>query len=63
MEFIEKIKQFLSDAKQELARVTWPVRKHVAASTWVVIILVLVISILLGLVDAALARLVRLVLG
>ncbi|MEK7828569.1 MAG: preprotein translocase subunit SecE, partial [Deltaproteobacteria bacterium] len=41
----------------------WPVRKHVAASTWVVIILVLVISILLGLVDAALARLVRLVLG
>ena len=63
MEFIEKTKQFLSEANQELKRVTWPVRKHVAASTWVVIILVLVISILLGLVDAALARLVRLVLG
>lgn len=63
MELIDKSKQFISDANQELARVTWPVRKHVAASTWVVIILVVVISILLGLVDAALARLVRLVLG
>jgi preprotein translocase subunit SecE len=63
MEFIEKSKQFLSDANKELARVTWPVRKHVAASTWVVVILVVVISILLGLVDAALARLIRVVLG
>ncbi|MBI3752965.1 MAG: preprotein translocase subunit SecE [Deltaproteobacteria bacterium] len=63
MEFIEKSKQFLSEANQELQRVTWPAKKLVATSTWVVIGLVFVIAIVLGLVDAALARLVRLVLG
>lgn len=63
MEIVEKSKQFLSEARQELQRVTWPVKKHVMASTWVVIALVIVISILLGLVDAGLSRLVRLVVG
>ncbi len=63
MEQIDKTKQFISEANQELKRVTWPVKKHVVASTWVVIALVLVISILLGLVDAGLSRLVRLILG
>ncbi|MBI5875992.1 MAG: preprotein translocase subunit SecE [Deltaproteobacteria bacterium] len=63
MEQIDKTKQFISEANQELKRVTWPVKKHVVASTWVVIALVLVISIVLGLVDAGLSRLVRLILG
>ena len=63
MESIDKTKQFISEANQELKRVTWPARKHVAVSTWVVIMLVLVISILLGLVDAGLARIVKLILG
>lgn len=63
MEFVEKSKQFLSEANQELKRVTWPAKKHVMASTWVVIALVLVISIVLGLVDAGLSRLVRMILG
>lgn len=60
---IEKGKQFVSEANQELKRVTWPAKKHVAASTWVVIGLVFVISILLGLVDFVLARLVKMILG
>lgn len=63
METIEKSKQFLSEANQELQRVTWPSKKIVATSTWVVIGFVFVIAIVLGLVDAALARLVRLVVG
>ncbi|OGQ44170.1 MAG: preprotein translocase subunit SecE [Deltaproteobacteria bacterium RIFCSPLOWO2_02_44_9] len=63
MELIDKSKQFLSEANQELKRVTWPAKKHVAASTWVVIGLVFVISILLGLVDFVLARLVKMILG
>lgn len=63
MESIDRTKQFISEANQELKRVTWPAKKHIAASTWVVIILVLVISVLLGLVDAVLTRLVRLILG
>src|SRR4030066_65030 len=40
MELIDKSKQFVSEANQELKRVTWPAKKHVAASTWVVIGLV-----------------------
>ncbi|MBI5328488.1 MAG: preprotein translocase subunit SecE [Deltaproteobacteria bacterium] len=63
MELIDKSKQFISEANQEIRRVTWPARQHIIASTWVVLLLVIVISILLGLVDAALARLVKLVLG
>ncbi|MBI3398689.1 MAG: preprotein translocase subunit SecE [Deltaproteobacteria bacterium] len=63
MELIEKSKQFLSEANQELKRVTWPTKKHIAASTWVVVILVLLIGVFLGIVDFIFSKLIRLVLG
>ncbi len=60
---VEKTGIFLTEAKAELKKVTWPAPKQALASTSVVIVLVIIISIFLGLIDFGLAKLVRLVLG
>ncbi|HVO66080.1 MAG TPA: preprotein translocase subunit SecE [Syntrophales bacterium] len=59
----EKIKRFLKEAKGELKKVTWPTPKQTLASTSVVIIVVIIVSIFLGIVDFGLAKVIRLVLG
>ncbi len=55
---IEKIKQFFREVKTETKKVVYPNREELIGSTWVVIITVVVISVFLGVVDLALARLV-----
>jgi len=60
---IQKITQFLKDAKMELKKVTWPTPKQTLASTAVVIILVFIVSFILGIIDFALAKAVKLILG
>jgi preprotein translocase subunit SecE len=60
---IQKITQFLKDAKMELKKVTWPTPKQTLASTAVVIILVFIVSLILGIIDFALAKAVKLILG
>lgn len=60
---IEKTGLFLEEAKTELKKVTWPAPKQALASTSVVIVLIIIISIFLGLIDFGLAKLARLVLG
>ncbi|MDD5169883.1 MAG: preprotein translocase subunit SecE [Syntrophales bacterium] len=58
-----RIKEFLSDAKIELRKVTWPTRKQTIASTSVVILVVFIISTFLGIVDFGLVKIIKLVLG
>jgi preprotein translocase subunit SecE len=60
---IQKIKQFLSEAKAELKKVTWPSPKQTMASTSVVIIIVFLVAIYLGIIDFGLAKLVKIILG
>ena len=60
---IKKITQFLKDAKMELKKVTWPTPKQTLASTAVVIILVFIVSFILGIIDFALAKAVKFILG
>jgi preprotein translocase subunit SecE len=60
---IQKVTQFLKEAKVELKKVVWPTPKQTMASTAVVIIIVFIVSIYLGIVDFALAKLVKFVLG
>ena len=60
---IQNVTQFLKDAKVELKKVVWPTPKQTVASTAVVIIIVFIVSIYLGIVDFALAKLVKFVLG
>ncbi len=58
-----KVKQFLKEAKIELKKVTWPTPKQTLASTSVVIIVVVIISVFLGIVDFGLSKIIRLALG
>jgi len=59
----EKIVRFLKEAKVELKKVTWPTPRQTLASTSVVIIVVIIVSIYLGIVDFGVARAIRFVLG
>jgi preprotein translocase subunit SecE len=59
----ERIKQFLKEAKVELKKVTWPTPKQTLASTSVVIVVVVIISLFLGIVDFGLSKIIRLALG
>lgn len=60
---LEKVKQFLKEAKVELKKVTWPTPKQTLASTSVVIIVVLIVSLFLGIVDFGLSKIIRMALG
>ncbi|MBW2557404.1 MAG: preprotein translocase subunit SecE [Deltaproteobacteria bacterium] len=60
---ISRIGRFLREAKVELKRVTWPTPKEALASTSVVIVVVMIVSLFLGIVDLGLTRIIRLVLG
>jgi preprotein translocase subunit SecE len=62
-EVIQKITQFIKEAKIELKKVTWPTPKQTMASTAVVLILVFILSIILGIFDFVLAKAVKLILG
>jgi len=57
--YITIAKQFLSDAKVELKKVTWPNRKELLTTTAVVIVLVLIISFFLGIVDLGLVKIIK----
>ncbi|MGZ3494067.1 MAG: preprotein translocase subunit SecE [Syntrophales bacterium] len=59
----DKIIRFLKEAKIELKKVTWPTPRQTIASTSVVIIVVIIVSMFLGIVDFGLAKAIRMVLG
>jgi len=58
----DKSIQFLREVKVELKKVTWPTRKQTMGSTAVVLVIVAIISLFLGVVDAGLSGLIRAVL-
>lgn len=58
----QKIRQFLMEVKVEMKKVAWPLRKETIASTYVVVILVLLIALYLGLADLGLSSAVKLIL-
>lgn len=60
---VQNVKSFLDSVKIELEKVTWPTRKETVATTGVVIVIVLIISLYLGACDVVLAKLMRLILG
>jgi len=57
------IQQFLKESKAELKKVTWPTSKQTIASTSVVIVITVIVSLALGLVDFGLAKIIRVILG
>jgi preprotein translocase subunit SecE len=57
------IQQFLKESRTELKKVTWPTSKQAIASTSVVVVLTVIVSLVLGFIDFGLAKIIRLVLG
>lgn len=51
MEKIRELFQFFRDAYEELKKVSWLTRPQMMASTWLVILLVIVFSIFVGALD------------
>jgi len=62
-EAFEKVRVFLAEAKAEFKKVTWPTPKQALASTSVVLVVVIIMSLFLGLVDFGLVKILRLILG
>jgi preprotein translocase subunit SecE len=60
---VAKAAQFLREARTELKKVKWPTRKELIASTAVVIVLVLVVSLFLGIVDFGLIKIIKNIVG
>jgi preprotein translocase subunit SecE len=60
---LAKANKFLQDVKVELGKVTWPVRKETVATTWIVVVIIMLISFYLGACDIVLTKLMRIILG
>jgi len=60
---VKKIIQFLTEARDELRKVTWPDREEVTSFTIVVVITVVVVSVFLWAVDTGLMILIQTVMN
>ncbi len=59
---IKKIKEFFREVKVEIKKVVFPTKDELIGSTWVVIIIIIVVSLFLGVVDLGLSKLVEITL-
>lgn len=59
----QTVRQYLREVVSELRKVVWPSRKETLGTTAVVLVIVAFSGVFLGLVDAVLSRLVRLLIG
>lgn len=60
---VETVRQWIRESRSELRKVTWPTPEQTRNLTLVVIAVCVIMSAFLGIVDAALGALVRLILG
>ncbi len=60
---MQRVKGFFDGVRVEMNKVTWPTRKETIATTGVVIVIVVMVSLYLGVCDVVLAKLMRFVLG
>jgi preprotein translocase subunit SecE len=56
-----KIPAFFKEARQELAKVSWPTRKELFGAAWIVIVAVAILTLYIGGVDFVLSKAVSLV--
>jgi len=59
MELISKATKFLSEVKVEVKKVTWPSKKEAIGGTSVVVVVVFLVALFLGIVDAILSKIVQ----
>ena len=53
---------FFSESKQELSRVSWPSRDELVQSTFLVVVVSLILAAFIGAIDALFSLVIRLVL-
>ena len=56
-------REFLSESRFELRKVVWPTRQEAIRMTWVVVIVVIILSLLLGGFDYIIQKLTQWILG
>ena len=56
---VDQAKEFFEQAKGELRKVTWPTREEATRTTWVVIAVVIVLSLILAGFDFAIQALIE----
>jgi preprotein translocase subunit SecE len=61
--WVESAKQFYTDVRSEMKKVSWPARQEVVGTTVVVVVAVFFFGLYLGLVDMLLDRGLQFVLG
>jgi preprotein translocase subunit SecE len=54
MSLMTRSREFIKDVRVEFTKVSWPTRTEIRASTMVVIVTVLIVSIFIGIVDRVL---------
>ena len=59
---IGKLKQFLSEVKIELGKVSWSTRRELTGATIVVIVITLILSAYIFLVDVSLSKALKILL-
>ena len=52
----EKIRLFVTEVLIELKKVSWPTRKELVDSTWIVLISSIALAVFIGLTDFALSK-------
>ena len=62
-EMVPQSRQFLTEVVSELRKVHWPTRQETVAATVVVLVVVAIVSLWLGLVDAVISFLFTRFLG
>ena len=54
-------RQFASEVRTEFKKITWPSRKEAIAGTIGVVVIVAIITVALGLIDALLGQVIQLI--
>ncbi len=60
---IEKVRNFLSETKAEMKKVTWPTRDELKESTKIVIIATILVTFFIGVIDQILTQIIKMLLG
>jgi preprotein translocase subunit SecE len=60
---LKRTRNFLTDVRVELKKVTWPSRQDTMSSTGVVLVVVFIISFYLGFIDILLSKMVTSLFG
>ena len=59
---IKKVKQFGSDVKYEMSKVSWPDWDSLKGSTYIVLILSLILTVFLFIVDFILSKVISIIM-